>query len=660
MKSLWDDAEARQFQNSALDLRVYTSRLLGREPSLVLHGGGNTSVKTTIKDMFGEPADVLYVKGSGWDLATIEARGFAPVRMEALLKMAQLEELSDVDMVKAQRVAMLDPGAPNPSVETILHALIPFTYVDHSHADAVVIVSNTSNGEERIRELYGDRVLIIPYVMPGVVLAKAICQETRDVDWSRYEGMVLMNHGLFTFSDSARESYERTVRLVTEAEHYIHARIDNNANEADYNDVDPDLHAIARLRARLCVAMGGPVIVRTETSVEAQSFAARDDIATVATRGPLTPDHVIRTKRIPVILNPDNLTESVDKFVSEYEQYFQRNTDGNMTMLDPAPRWAVWPGIGTLTFGRSIKDANINRDIVRHTVQAIKTAEQLDTWQALDEKSIFDMEYWELEQAKLKKGAAVASPWLGKVVLVTGAASGIGKACADSFRAAGACVALLDIDAAILEQTNDFGLAGLVCDVTDAGQVRSAMENVVRLWGGIDVVVLNAGIFPPSITLEDMDDAVWQRSIDINLTGARRVVSASVPYLRHGIDPAIVVIGSKNVPAPGPGVSAYSVAKAGLNQLARVAALELASYGIRVNIVHPNGVFDTGIWNDDILASRAKHYGITVEEYKTNNLLRTEVTSSSVADMVIAMAGRLFGNTTGAQVPIDGGNERVI
>ncbi len=660
MQSLWNDTEAHRFQGSALDLRVYTSRLLGKEPSLVLHGGGNTSVKTTINDMFEEPVEVLYVKGSGWDLATIEAPGFAPVRMEALLKMARLEKLGDTDMVKGQRVAMLDPGAPNPSVEAILHALIPFNYVDHSHADAVVTITNTPNGEGRIRELYGDRVLVVPYVMPGFVLAQAIYRQTRDVDWSRYEGMVLMNHGLFTFADSAQESYERTIRLVTEAEEYIHARAGSEGGSAGGDGVDPDLPAIAGLRARLSAVMGGPVIVRTETGAAAQSFAARADVAAVATRGPLTPDHVIRTKRIPVILDADNISGSVDGFVSEYEKYFQRNAGKSMTMLDPAPRWAVWPGMGTLTFGRSVKDADISRDIIRHTVQAITRAEQFDAWQALDEKSLFELEYWELEQAKLGKGGAAASQWTGKVVVVTGAASGIGKACADGFRAAGACVALLDIEPAVVEHTNGTDLVGLVCDVTDGRQVSSAVDDVVRLWGGIDVTIVNAGIFPASATIEAMDDAAWQKSIDINLTGARKVVSASIPYLKHGIDPAIVVIGSKNVPAPGPGAAAYSVAKAGLNQLARVAALELASYGIRVNSVHPNGVFDTGIWTGEILASRASHYGLTVEEYKTNNLLKTEVTSASVADMVIAMAGRLFGNTTGAQVPIDGGNERVI
>jgi len=660
MQNLWNEETAAPFAENLLEMRVYSSRLLGCEPSLVLHGGGNTSVKAEVTDLFGEHKPILYVKGSGWDLATIEAPGFAPVCLETLRRMAELPALSDPDMVRAQRAAMSDPYAPNPSVEAVLHAIIPFRFVDHTHADAVVTLTNSPNGEARIRALYGDRVLIVPYTMPGFVLAKVIRELTRDVDWSQLDGMVLMNHGVFSFADDARVSYERMIELVTLAEN---ALIKEKASvaSAESNPMVDDvsvLQQLADIRRAVSHARGVSGIVRWNASPGATGFANLPNVADIATRGPLTPDHVIRTKRVPLILDeePD---AAVSAYGDDYRAYFARNAADNLACLDPAPRWAVWPGQGVLAFGGSVREAAIIGDITAHTLRAIQNAECLGGWQALPEKDIFEVEYWDLEQAKLRK-AGTPPTFAGKIALVTGAASGIGRACAEALHAQGAAVLALDIDPAVEAQFAVADLVGWQCDVTDRQALQAAVHEVVRRFGGLDIVVSNAGNFPSNSRIDEMDSTVWESSLQINLSSHEQLLQYCIPYLERGIDPAVVFMASKNVTAPGPGAAAYSVAKAGLTQLARVAALELGPKGIRVNIMHPDAVFDTAIWTDEVLENRARHYGMSVQEYKTKNLLKVEINSKDVAAMACALAGPLFAKTTGAQIPVDGGNDRVI
>jgi rhamnose utilization protein RhaD (predicted bifunctional aldolase and dehydrogenase)/NAD(P)-dependent dehydrogenase (short-subunit alcohol dehydrogenase family) len=660
MQSLWNDADAARL-GTPLDLRVYSSRLLGREPSLVLHGGGNTSVKTTVPDLFGASEDVLYIKGSGWDLATIEPAGFAPVRLDLLLRMAGLEALTDRDMVQAQRAATLDPSAPTPSVEAILHAIIPFPFVDHTHADAVVAVSNSAGGPDRIREIYGDTVLIVPYVMPGFVLARAVYQLTRGIDWGRLDGIILLHHGVFSFGPDARTSYERMIRLVSQAEDYLTARagpaVDPGPFLAPVPLDPPARKSLAELRQTIGRALGGPIIARPETAPIARSFAARPDLSAVAGRGPLTPDHVIRTKPIPLVAG-GNWPAEVAGYGDRYREYYRRHAGSEHAELDPAPRWIVWPGLGFVTVGRSVKEARIVADIARHTARAIDWAERLGGWRALPERDLFEVEYWELEQAKLKQ-AGKSAILAGKVALVTGAASGIGRACAEGLRAAGAAVVATDLNSRVTEFARD-ELIGVVADATDRDQVERSVGVAVDRFGGLDLVVSNAGVFSPSHRLEAMDQTIWERSLDLNLTSHLHLIRAATPYLRLGFDPTVIVVGSKNVPAPGPGAGAYSVAKAGLTQLARVAALELGRDGIRVNTIHPHAVFDTGAWTPEVIAARAEQYGMTGEQYIRNNLLGVEITTADVVHLVLALAGPAFAKTTGAQIPIDGGSDRVV
>lgn len=650
MKSLWNDSDAQNFK-TPLELRVYTSRLLGAESSLVLHGGGNTSVKDKITNLFGEEEEVLFVKGSGWDLATIEAEGFAPVKMDMLLKMAELENLSDSDMVKYQRVAMTNPYAPNPSIEAILHAIIPFKYVDHTHADLVVAITNTEGGEDKIREIYGDSALIIPYVMPGFILAVEVYKRIKNIDLTKIDTIILLNHGVFTFDDDAKRSYEKMIEVVSKAEEYIKSKgIEVNHPK---KEVEVELLKLAEIRKEVSSAKGSAMVAKLDTN--SNYFASLDDVASIATRGPLTPDHVIRTKKDACIIDEPS---DVKTFSKEYKSYFDRNNDGTLTCLDLAPRWAVWKNVGTLAFGNSYKEASIIADIKEHTLQAIEIAERLGGYKALPEDEIFKMEYWELEQAKLKKGGS--KPELqGKIAIVTGGASGIGKACVEELNARGASVVALDINPKVESLFNKKDILGLTCDVTKKDNLVNAVERCVREFGGIDILINNAGIFPPSMSIEDMDDNTWQKSLHINLTSHQQLLTLATPYLKVGVEPAVIFIASKNVPAPGVGASAYSVAKAGVTQLARIASMELAPT-VRVNVLHPDAVFDTGVWSEDVIKKRAEHYGLSVDEYKRRNLLKVEVSSREVANLSCEMAGSLFAKITGAQLPIDGGNERVI
>jgi len=656
MQSLWNDGEAAACRDDPLALRVYTSRLLGREPDLVLHGGGNTSVKTTATDLFGNTHAVLYVKGSGWDLETIEGPGFAPVRLDALLAMAELEQLDDSDMVRAQRAAMLDPNAPSPSVEAILHAIIPFDYVDHTHADAVVSVTNTPDGEEAIREIYGERVWVVPYVMPGFALAQAVNTMTREKDWAECDGMILMNHGAFTFADDAKAAYEKMIELVSRAEEYAATR--TTPPRTSLEPPSEDLEALAAIRRSVGAARGGAVLARWDGDPASLGFSELQDVADLATRGPLTPDHVIRTKRTALVLGEDPAVD-VEQYVASYREYFERNASEGLTCLDPAPRWAIWPKRGTICFGRSPKEARIVADIKDHTIRAIQVAEALGGWNVLPEKDVFEVEYWVLEQAKLARSGS--PPLLaGKIALVTGAASGIGLACVRGLQRLGAVVGGLDVDPAIVELMDSETELGIECDVTDDGAMADAVRAIVRQYGGLDIVIDNVGVFPTSAPIDKIRAEAWDHSIAVNLTSHQRLWQLCIPFLRIGADPAVVVIASKNVPAPGPGAAAYSVAKAGLTQLARVAALELGEAGVRVNILHPDKVYDTALWTTEVLEARAAHYGVSVEEYKTRNVLRTEVSSHDVADLACAMAGPLFSKTTGAQVAVDGGDIRII
>ena len=657
IKNLWSNEEAKKFRDD-LALRVYTSRLLGQDPTLVLHGGGNTSVKISESNIVGNQEEILYVKGSGWDLEFIETAGFSPVRMNHMLSLAKLDSLSDPQMVNELKTQLTNATSPTPSVETILHAILPFKYVDHTHADAVVTITNTLAGEDRIREIYGDRVVIIPYVMPGFDLAKDVARIFLEQSTDKTEGMILMNHGIFSFGGNAKESYDRMISLVNEAENYL---VINNAWDIDKSETNFSVQKIriqvAELRKKISLTVGKPILMSLTNSQLGLSFSNRKDVNEIATRGPLTPDHVIRTKRIPMI------GRDVNKYNEEYASYFSKNeinAKARKTILDSAPRVILDKEFGLCAVGKNMSEIGIISDIYEHTMQSILRAEKLGGFEALPAKDIFDLEYWDLEQAKLLKNKSSLA-FEGEVVLITGAASGIGKACVESFLHRGCAVIALDIDPSIETANSHKNYLGLICDVTNEDAFEELIEKGIQYFGGLDMIVLNAGLFPKAKKVSELSSHEWRNVFSTNLDANLNILRKVFPLLQASPNNGrVVIIGSKNVSAPGPGAAAYSASKAALNQLMRVLSMEWGEYGIRLNTIHPNAVFDTGIWTDEVLKSRAKQYNLTVQEYKTNNILGVEIYSKDVSELAAEMCGVLFSKTTAAQIPVDGGNERVI
>src|SRR6266404_1734755 len=698
MESHWSDREAAELVarlaprwGEDLALRVYTSRLIGRDPDLVLHGGGNTSLKGTVTTLVGERVEALFVKGSGWDLAAIEPPGLPAVDLVHLRKLRALHELSDEEMVNQLRTHLFDAGAPNPSVETLLHAFLPHRFIDHTHADVALVVTNQPReAAAMVREAFGPRWAIVPYVMPGFALAK-LAAEVYERDPSA-EGLVLMNHGLFTFADDARTAYERMIAGVDRAERFVHARACTRPSPGRGARPEvPPAEAAARLapvlRGALAEATGDAdrpwrrMILEHRASEETLDILAGPDAARIADANPLTPDHVIRTKG-PALLLPGDLPlddakalrERLDAVVATYraayDAYFEANRQRartRVTKLDSFPRVVHVPGVGIVAAGRTKQEARIAADIAEHTLRAKALAGAIGRYAALGDADLFDMEYWSLEQAKL--GAAKEAALAGQVALVTGAAGALGFAICQKLIDAGAHVVAADLggerlDAAVGElDPRRRGLAaGVVMDVTDERSVAAGCAEACRLYGGVDILVLNAGVAHVS-PIEATDAAVFRRVVDVNLNGYFLVLrEAAVLFRRQGTGGNVIVNSSKNVFAPGADFGAYSASKAGAHQLGKVAALELAAAGVRVNMVNADAVFGdakrpSGLWQE-VGPARARSRGLDPGElqdyYRQRNLLKAAVTAEHVGNAVVFFASNLT-PTTGATLPVDGG-----
>jgi NAD(P)-dependent dehydrogenase (short-subunit alcohol dehydrogenase family) len=484
--------------------------------------------------------------------------------------------------------------------------------------------------------------------MPGFDLAREVRRAWRDGAGEGTLGIVLLHHGLVTFGATSQEAYERHLSLVDAATRWLEAHAPRTVSEHPPRLPDVALTDLADVRRSISDAAGRPMIVQRHTDPVVRRFVVRADLSSLATRGPLTPDHVVRTKRTPLV------GRDVAGFVAAYVDYFAQYTTGGVTMLDPAPRVLLDPELGMLTAGTSIHDTQIVGDVYLHTIPVLELVEdRLGGYVALPPERLFEVEYWELEQAKLRT-VAESPPLGGTVAVVTGAASGIGRSCAQALLSAGAAVASIDL------RESDAGL-GLVADLTDQVAVQRALRTTVEAFGGVDIAVLAAGVFGASNVISEVDAEDWRVTMEVNADAAAFLLAELHPLLsRSPVGGRVVVIGSKNVSAPGRGAAAYSASKAALTQLARVAALEWAADGIRVNAIHPDAVFDTGLWTPELLAKRAAQHGLDVEAYKRRNLLRAEITSGDVARAVVALCDDTFRVTTGAQIPVDGGNERVI
>lgn len=650
-KNLWDKSEASKL-TTVLEQRVYSSRLIGQDPHLVLHGGGNTSAKGEVTNIFGKKEKALFIKGSGWDLATIEAKGFPAVKLEPLLEARKLNALGDEEMMNFLRNNLFDSKSPDPSVECLLHAYLPHPFIDHTHADAVLTLTNQPNSEATIKKLYGDRVALVPWVMPGFELAK-LCAEIYEKN-PKVEGMILIKHGIFSFGETAEESYNRMIDLVQVAERAIQEKLRKTVSSPKPSVADQAKWSNQIKKSFL--KRGFRPIVLLDDSAEALELCNHSKVSEITQKGPITPDHIIRTKQVPIVATTEDLDKLLADYEKRYEAYFNRCCEirkVKRTMLDTLPRVIVVPNVGIFCAGATEKDAAIARDIYNQTATVLLDTTHMSSYECLADEDLFDMEYWILEQNKLKLGPKRAA-LSGKVAVVTGASSGIGASVAKELKNQGATVFNLDLNPGTIGNH-------LKVNVTDRESVKSAFEEIVRKTGGIDITVVNAGVFPSSAPIENIALEDWNKSINVNLNGAFHTVAETLRWMKQqGTGGDLVFVASKNVPAPGKEAASYSVAKAGQTQLARIAALEGGPYGIRVNMLHPHMIFDTGIWTDEVLQKRAKAYGMTVDQYKTNNLLKTSLNSDDVARAVSALVSGAFGKTTGAQIPIDGGSDRTL
>jgi rhamnose utilization protein RhaD (predicted bifunctional aldolase and dehydrogenase)/NAD(P)-dependent dehydrogenase (short-subunit alcohol dehydrogenase family) len=680
MRNDWSPATAQAFVDryaasgapEELALRTYSARLLGVVPELVMHGGGNTSVKLAMKDLHGEEIDVLCIKGSGWDLATIEPQGHPAVRLEPLRRLRALHSLSDEDMVNAQRQNLLDTAAPNPSVEALLHAYLPHRFVDHTHAVAVCAVTDQPNAERIAREVWGDRVALVPYIMPGFALAKRaaeIFEQTPDV-----EGMVLLKHGLITFGETAEESYERMIRLVTAAEDYIAARASELAPIAVARGGEVQTHAAAALLPQLRGVLHQASQTQPATqhwvldlrwSDDIARLLERPDLQDLLNRGVSTPDHVIRTKGWPVLLPAagaepaawrEQASDAVAAYQDRYCAYFDRGNsraNGAKRRLDSLPRIFAIPGLGLAAAGATAAEARIAADLGEAWAATALRAEAVGRFEPVDEAELFDMEYWSLEQAKLGKGQP--KPLAGRVVVVTGGAGAIGAATLAAFAAQGAEVVAIDLDRAAAERAVKAcgrGLA-LACDVTDPAAVAVTFEQIASRYGGLDIVVSNAGAAWTG-RMAELPDEVLRRSFELNFFAHQNVAQAAVRIFRQQeMGGALLFNVSKQAVNPGDGFGAYGAPKAALLSLVRQYALELGPDGVRVNGLNPDRI-RSGLLTDEMIANRAKSRGVSEADYMSGNLLGQEVTAEDVAQAFVFQA--LMLRTTGAVLTVDGGN----
>lgn len=687
MQNRYNDNEAQGYIDKYHDcpadlaLRVYTSRLIGAETDLVLHGGGNTSAKTTMTNILGEEVNVICVKGSGWDLGDIEPAGLPALDLDYLRQLRALPGLTDEEMVNQFRTHLLDASAPTPSIETLVHAFLPHKFIDHTHADAIVTLTNQPAATQLLTEALGDKIAILPFIMPGFPLALAMAdlyEQHPDV-----EAIILMNHGIFTFGDEAQTAYARMIDYVSRAEKYLAAKL--TSVETSKNPQPDSSVVLPLLRGALgkIDTSEEPVHFSLELRQGAELVAALDrgDAKALFVSGVLTPDHVIRTKNYPILLDFSGLdsateiAELINKTITTYqEQYIKYFTTQvaakqvDKVRLDAMPRVILIRGLGLIGVGTTPKAAGIAADIAEHTVLAKIQAAAIGSFKELEEHYIFDMEYWSLEQAKLGKGSPL--PLQGQSALVTGGGGAIAMGIGRQLLKAGAVVYLSDISeerlnlacTKLAEQFSTKMVRPLLMDVTDPASVQAGLGIIVKETGGLDILVPNAGLAHVA-RLEDLDDDKFEQVLAVNLKGVFQVIKGATPiFRRQGMGGSIVINSSKNVFDPGAAFGAYSSSKAGAHQLGKIAALELAEIGVRVNMINADAIFDdegvsSGLWDvvgPDRMKSRNLDPDGLKEYYRQRNLLKATVTADHVGKAVVFFASEQT-PTTGATLPVDGG-----
>ena len=660
---------------------VYQSRLIGADTSLVVWGGGNTSIKVQQPDFRGRDTNTIIVKGSGSDLKTIEPRLFSGLRLDDILPLFGRESMSDEEVLDYLNKCMLDPGGPRPSIETLSHAFIPYKSIVHSHADAVIALTNNVDAQQVLRAAYGEDVAIIEYIRPGFVLSKRIGEAVRGNP--RFNGAVLVNHGLFTWGDTARAAYDVHIDLVTRAEEY--ARVQAKGKMVFGGLKQRPVGTVARqeIAAAIAPTLRGLVsrrcraVLRYDESKDVLEYVGSQRGERLSAIGPATPDHLIHTKRKPLwvdVADPEDvpttlqsLRQGVERYAEEYSEWYQAHSNGGEPMMDPYPRVVLVPGVGMWTAGRDALGALITGDIYHHCIGVIGATQSVSEYKSMTPKDAFEAEYWPLEQYKLTL-APPERELARRVALVTGGAHGIGRAIAIRLAAEGAHVVVADIDeqgsqSLSEELNNTYGQGRAVAsrlDVTSEKEVADAFRQLRLAYGGLDILVSNAGIAPVG-AIDELSLADWQRAFDINTTGHFLVAREAVKLMREqAIGGNLVFMGTKNVTSPGRDFGAYSASKAAEVQLARVLAIENGQFGIRCNVVNPDAVFQgSGLWSQEVREQRAQAHGISVDEiedfYRQRNLLKERITAEDVAEAVLFLASDRSAKTTGAMIPVDGG-----
>ncbi len=673
MRSRWDARRVRGL--SPLQALVYRSRLLGDEARLGLFGGGNTSIKCQAPDLFGARQEVLWVKGSGANLQGCEPRHFAPLPMAPLRALASRRAMTDEEMVRFLERCLLDPKAPRPSIETLLHAFIPETAVDHTHADAILSLSNTPQGARLVRSVLGPKLLWIPYLQPGFALSRRVWDAYRRQPGA--EGAVLEQHGLITWGPDGRTSYLRTLHYVSRAERFLVGQRRRRRWSAPARAALPPARRQDVLRhwlpvIRRTLSQRRKVCLTVTQTPEVLEFVNAKRLAEVTRAGPATPDHMLRTKRLPLILpgapsaSPRDVARRLERYAQQHRRYFQTHRTAGQTLQEPYPRVLLIPGVGMVTAGAHPTEAAMVATIYEHAMEIMRNAAAISRYTAVSEREAFGVEYWPLELYKLSLAPPEAE-LAREIGVITGAAGGIGQALARHLVQRGATVLLTDLDqrpvVKLAEELNDRMrrrcAVGTAMDVTKEASVARAFDTLLCAFGGLDFLVSNAGIAHVA-AVERLRLVDWERSLSVNATGHFLVARAAVRLLRRQqLGGSLVFIASKNVLAPGQDFGAYSAAKAAETQLARVLAIENGSVGIRVNVVNPDGVFDgSGLWKT-IGTARAKSHGVRPEAlpayYQRRNLLNARVLPEDVAEAVAFFVSRRSAKTTGCILTVDGG-----
>ncbi|MFC2125433.1 bifunctional aldolase/short-chain dehydrogenase [Bacteroidota bacterium] len=695
MKNQWSDDNASEFVEKYskewgedLALRTYTSQLIGAEKELVLHGGGNTSVKNQTSNLLGEMIDTIYVKASGYDLVNIGPEGHTGVNLNYLKQLGRLQDLSDEHMVNELLTHRLDARAKTPSIEALMHAFIPAKYVDHTHADAILALTNQPGGVQQLKEALGDSVIIIDYVKPGFSLAKAVLNAVESSPNSI--GIILMKHGLVTWGESARESYERTIELVTKAEKFLDWRkpLSNSYKNGTsfettaerFTKVAPIIRGALALPSENADQPYDRFILKHLFSQDIINIIDSKDGKDIALTPPLTSDHLIRTKSLPLWIDNLNwddeenlraqITSTVSAYEADYKSYLDRHTPRlkpGLDPFDPMPRLILTPGLGAICVGPDINEAEIVSDITTQTLITKARITLVGEYEGLQEEQLFDMEYFSLQHAKLDKEKDL--PLKRSIALITGAAGAIGAGICYKLLENGCHVAVSDLpgdnlEALVDELKQQYGsrIIGIPLDVTDTESVSKGFSTVINRWGGVDLIIINAGIAHVS-NLADMDPEVFRKLEKVNIDGTLHILSEASRFFKiQGTGGDIILVSTKNVFSPSANFGAYSATKAASHQLARIASLELAPIGVRVNMVSPDGIFShgkhkSGLWAlvgpDRMRARNLDQEGLEAY-YQNRNLLKAKITATHVANAVMYFATRQS-PTTGATIPVDGG-----